>query len=147
MGTPPISAVSGLSRSYPHVAVIIYSSTLSGAQELLRLGARGYIAKEDWEDDVVMAIQSVMRGEVFLSTTVNEYLERSGATQKEHQLTSKELEVLRLVAEGYSTQDIVAHLTIAEQTVRNYVYSLFRKTGCSGRTQLVEWYHRLASGS
>jgi DNA-binding NarL/FixJ family response regulator len=145
MGTPPITAVSALRRTYPHLGIIIYSSTLSGAQELLRVGAQGYIAKEDWEDEVVAAIQTVMRGQVFLSPTVIDYLDRSGVARKEYNLAPKEWDVLKLIAEGYATQEIMAQLTIAEQTVNNYVYSLYRKTGCSERTQLVEWYRRLAS--
>ncbi len=145
MGTPPVTAVSALKRTYPLVAAIIYSSTLSGARELLRLGARGYIAKEDWEDEVVTAIDVVMRGQVFLSPTVNDYLDRSGVTRKEYNLAPKEWDVLKLIAEGYGTQEIMAHLMIAEQTVNNYVHNLFRKTGCSERTQLVEWYHRFAN--
>jgi DNA-binding CsgD family transcriptional regulator len=60
-------------------------------------------------------------------------------------LAPKEWDVLKLIAEGYGTQEIMAHLMIAEQTVNNYVHNLFLKTGCSERTQLVEWYHRLAN--
>ncbi len=145
MGTPPITAVSALKRTYPQLAIIIYSSTLSGARELLRIGAQGYIAKEDWEDDVVTAIHTVMHGQVFLSPTVNDYLERSGTARKEHKLAPKEWDVLKLIAEGYGTQEIMAHLMLAEQTVSNYVHSLFRKTGCTERTQLVEWYRRFAN--
>ena len=144
MGTQPITAVSVLKRTYPQLAIIIYSSTLSGVRELLRTGAQGYIAKEDWEDEVVTAIHTVMRGQVFLSPTVSDYLERSGGARKEHKLTPKEWDVLKLIADGLGTQEIMAHLTIAEQTVNNYVHNLFRKTGCSERTQLVEWYRRLA---
>lgn len=145
MGTPPITAVSALRRTYSHLAIIVYSSTLSGAQELLRVGAHGYIAKEDWEDEVLTAIQTVMRGQVFVSPTVIDYLDRSGVARKEYNLAPKEWDVLKLIAEGYGTQEIMAHLTIAEQTVNNYVHSLYRKTGCSERTQLVEWYRRLGS--
>jgi DNA-binding NarL/FixJ family response regulator len=144
MGTQPITAVSVLKRTYPHLTIIIYSSTLSCVRELLRTGAQGYIAKEDWEDDVVTAIHAVMRGQVFLSPTVNDYLERSGGTRKEHKITPKEWEVLKLIADGLGTQEIMAHLMIAEQTVNNYVHNLFRKTGCTERTQLAEWYRRWA---
>lgn len=140
MGAPPITAVSVLKRTYPHVAIIIYSSSVIGAQELLKTGAQGFIAKEDCEDEVVNAIHTVMRHQVFLSPAVNDYFERSGVVRQEHNLMPKEWEVLRLIAEGFSTQDITAHLSIAEQSVRNYIHNLFRKTGCTERTQLVEWY-------
>ena len=145
MGTPPITAVSALSRTHPKLAVIIFSSSLSGARELLKVGASGYVAKEDFEDDIVAALHTVMDGRQFLSPTVQDYLERAGTVRKEHGLTPKEWEVLRAIAEGLGTREMTEHLALAEQTIRNYVRILYRKTGCTNRTQLVDWFRRYAA--
>jgi DNA-binding CsgD family transcriptional regulator len=47
------------------------------------------------------------------------------------------------MAEGLGTKAIAERLGIAGQTVSNYIYTLYRKTGCTERTQLVEWYRRI----
>ncbi len=143
MGTSPVTAVSTLVRTYPVLAIIIFSSHLGGARELLKLGARGYVAKEDVEDDVITAIHSVMDGKLFLSAAVINYLELAGGVRKASGLTPREWDVLRLIAEGLGTDEVAAHLAIAHQTVSNYVSSLYDKTGCTERTQLVEWYRRM----
>ena len=143
MGTASITAVSALTRAYPQLGIVIFSSHLGGARELLTIGARGYVAKEDAEDDVITAIHTVMDGKLFLSQAVIDYLELSGGVRKGAGLTPREWDVLRLVAEGMGTEEIMAHLGLAYQTVSNYVSSLYDKTGCTERTQLVDWYRRM----
>jgi DNA-binding NarL/FixJ family response regulator len=143
MGPPPVTAVSTLVRAYPQVAIIIFSSSLTGALELLEVGAGGYLAKEDLEDDVITAIHTVMTGQRFLSPTVTDYLDRAGLMQKSNRFAPRELEVLQLITEGLGTKAIAERLGIAGQTVSNYIYTLYRKTGCTERTQLVDWYRRI----
>jgi DNA-binding NarL/FixJ family response regulator len=144
MGASPVTAVSSLVRAYPQLAIIILSSHLGGAEELLRLGVRGYVAKEDVEEDVITAIHSVMNGKPFLSPAVINYMELAGGVRKGSGLTLREWDVLRLIAEGLGTDEIATQLGLAYQTVGNYVSSLYDKTGCTERTQLVEWYRRMS---
>jgi DNA-binding NarL/FixJ family response regulator len=144
MGTAAVTAVSGLVRAYPRLAIVIFSSHLGHARELLKLGARGYVAKEDLEDDVLIAIRTVMEGKPFLSPSVVDYLERSGGARKTSGLTPREWDVLVLVAKGLGNDDIAVQLGVAYQTIGNYISSLYGKTGCTERTQLVDWYRRMS---
>ena len=106
MWTQPVTAISVLTRTYRQLGVIIYSSTLSGARELLKAAARGYVAKEDVEDEVVAAIHTIMRGHLFLSQTVTNYLDRAGGMRKKDDLAPQEWNVLRLIAEEFGTRDV-----------------------------------------
>jgi DNA-binding NarL/FixJ family response regulator len=142
MGTPPITAISGLRRTYPKLAIIVFSGSVGGARELLKLGASGYVAKEDMEDDIVMALHTVVDGDTFLSPMVRDYLERADLMRNEHGLTPKEWQVLHTIAAGLGTQQAAEELGIAEQTIRNYMQVLYRKTGCTARTQLVDWFRQ-----
>jgi len=143
MGPPARVAVSSLVRTYPQLAIIILSSSIGGARELLQQGARGYMAKEDVEDEVIMAIHTVMRGEEFLSPGVIDYLERSSGGRKHNGITPREWEVFRLNAEGHSTEAIADLLKISYNAVGNYISSLYRKVECRTRTQLAECYRRI----
>ncbi len=143
MGTAAVTAVSGLARAYPQLAIVIFSSHLGHARELLKLGARGYVAKEDMEDDVLTAIRTVMDGRPFLSPSVIDYLERSGGARKGSGLTPREWDVLVLVAEGLGNDGVAAQLGVAYQTIGNYMTGLYDKTGCTERMELVDWYRRM----
>ena len=143
MGTPAVTAVTSLARMYPQIAIIIFSSTLSGARELLRQGARGYVAKEDAEDEVLTAIHIVIRGQPFLSPAVVDYLERSGGGRKSYGITPREWDAFRLNAEGYSTEEIADQLKISYHAVGNLISNLYSKTGCTTRTQLAQCYRRM----
>ncbi len=143
MGTPAVTAVTSLARTYPQTAIIILSSTLSGARELLKLGACGYVAKEDVEGEAITAIHAVMRGRQFLSPAVVDYLERSGGGRKLSGLTPREWDVFRLNAEGHSTEAMADQLKLSYNALCNYISNLYSKTGCTTRTQLAECYHRM----
>ncbi len=145
MGTPAITAVMTLNRNYPELAIIIYSGSAGSAQELLKLGASGYVDKEDSEDMVIEAIHSVVSGQKFLSPMIQAYLQWAARTRQQQGLTPREWDVLRAVAEGLSSHEMVEQLGMAYQTIRNHIQNIFRKTGCTERTQLVSWYRRFVA--
>lgn len=145
MGTPPVTAISTLARIHPDVRTIIFSSTLTGALNLIELGAAGYLAKADLEQDIVSAIHTVMKGQRFLSPTVTDHLEHAGLMQKSYGFAQREWNVLQLIADGLSTKEIAKRLGITPKTVGNYIYGLYCKTDCTQRTQLVDWYRNIGS--
>jgi len=113
--------------------------------EGLRAGAVGYLLKDAPSARLVEAIQAAARGESFLQTSVTakllaEFNRLSHATRASapsaalpEPLTEREIEILRLVAEGASNKDIAARLFLAEGTVKNHVTSIYGKLGVSGR--------------
>ena len=115
--------------------------------EGLRAGAVGYLLKDAPSARLVEAIQAAARGESFLQTSVTAKVlaefarlaqrpagEPAGLTEP---LSERELEILRLVAEGASNKDVAGRLFLAEGTVKNHVTSIFGKLGVSGRLHAV----------
>ncbi len=103
-------------------------------------GAAGYILKQVRSNELVQAIRTVARGQSLLDPAVTpKVLERlrSGTAEPEEfaDLTEREKEILRLIAEGLTNRQIGQRLFIAEKTVKNYVSSLLAKLGLERRTQ------------
>jgi len=103
-------------------------------------GARGYLLKGSSPNELIQAIRSVHKGESWLPPGVTgKVLDHlagglSGSAVSEH-LTERELDVLRLVAEGCSNHEISSRLKVSEQTVRGHVSNILRKLGLESRTQ------------
>lgn len=143
MGMPPLTMVSRIRREFPDCQLIIFSSSIDLAPELLDMDIAGYLAKENLETDLIAAIQAVSNGKKYLAPSVIEYMDRVATIRQERQLTASELQVLGLLAQGYGTIEIAEMMRIDPRSVQNYITRLRRKTGCSERTQLVDWYRRV----
>ncbi|HEX2101917.1 MAG TPA: response regulator transcription factor [Candidatus Synoicihabitans sp.] len=115
--------------------------------EALRAGAAGYLLKASPSDRVVQAIHLTARGESFLEPSVTAKLlqhfsrlanrepRRPSPPEPIEPLSSRELEVLRNLAEGRSNKEIAAVLSIAEGTVKNHMTNVLGKLGVLDRTQ------------
>jgi DNA-binding NarL/FixJ family response regulator len=142
MKSSPLITVERLRRLYPQLGIVVFSSTFELAPELLEHGVHGYISKEDRTDQLPLAIEAASRGERILSPEVRTYLQQILALQSRERLANKELSVLKLLAQGMSTVEIADEMGIDPRSVQNYVTALRRKTGCSTRNALAEWYRR-----
>ena len=114
--------------------------------ESLKAGASGYVLKSVADQDLVDAVRAAMRGEPFvypgvMSTIVRSYLDRlrRGERVPETVLTSREDEVLKLIAEGQSTREIAQALTISPKTVERHRANILAKIGMRDRTQLTRY--------
>jgi DNA-binding NarL/FixJ family response regulator len=109
----------------------------------LQAGAAGYVLKDSDADDVAAAIRAAHRGEVKIDALVARRLMSSlhyaDAGHRASELTSRELDVLRLVAAGKPNKQIAAELTISERTARTHVSRILRKLRLSSRTQAALW--------
>jgi DNA-binding NarL/FixJ family response regulator len=109
----------------------------------LEAGASGYLLKDSDADDVAAAVRAAHRGELQLDPVIARRLmsslreRRSGEAASE--LTSRELDVLRLVAAGKPNKQIAAELEISERTARTHVSRILRKLRLSSRTQAALW--------
>jgi DNA-binding NarL/FixJ family response regulator len=94
--------------------------------EAIKAGARGYLLKDSTLEELVTGIRAVMRGEVYLSSRiagvlVNDYVSLSTTSGGPAEvLTSREREVLQLIAEGNSTKDVAARLNISIKTIETH---------------------------
>jgi DNA-binding NarL/FixJ family response regulator len=109
----------------------------------LQAGASGYVLKDSDADDVAAAIRAAHRGEVQIDALVARRLMSSlHHTETDHrasELTSRELDVLRLVAAGKPNKQIAAELSISERTARTHVSRILRKLRLTSRTQAALW--------
>jgi DNA-binding NarL/FixJ family response regulator len=111
--------------------------------EAIRAGASGFLLKDVEPEELVDAIRVVAAGNALLGATVTtRLLERFGrapaatAPSLDH-LTERELEILRLVAEGLTNGEIAERLVVSETTVKSHVSSVLRKLGVRDRVQAV----------
>ena len=148
-GMDGITAAEGLLKKEPG-AKILFLTTFSDEEYItnaLKCGAKGYILKQDYEG-IVPAVMAVNLGHsVFGGEVVNKMptvTEKSDITEKLEKagITSKEYEVIKLVAEGMSNKEIAAELFLGEGTVRNYLSSILDKLDLRDRTQLVVYYYK-----
>jgi len=124
---------------YPGVEVVALTSF--GEKERVRAaldsGASGYLLKDSQPAEVAAAVRSAHRGEIQLDPAVTRPLisDLSSGNGVTSLLTSRELEVLRLVGAGKANKEIAAELVISERTARTHVSNVLRKIGVSSRTQ------------
>jgi DNA-binding NarL/FixJ family response regulator len=114
--------------------------------EALRAGASGYVLKSVVDRDLIEACRATMRGEPFIypgavRALVREYLSRGGAGDGplEDPLTPRELEVVKLIAEGLTSREIAETLVISEKTVDRHRGNVLDKLGMRNRVELTRY--------
>ena len=109
----------------------------------LDAGASGYVLKDSDADEVAAAVRAAHRGELQIDSVVARRLMSSRHEARHHdpvsELTSRELDVLRLVAAGKPNKQIANELSISERTARTHVSRILRKLHLSSRTQAALW--------
>jgi len=134
-GMDGVETTAELLRRHPRLRVLVLTS-FGGQQRVqmaLAAGAAGYLLKSADVDEVATAILDVARGEVHLDAEAAGYLMEEQAGIRA--LTPRELEVLGLLAEGCSNQEIARRLAITERTARTHVSNLLGKLHLGSRTQ------------
>jgi NarL family two-component system response regulator LiaR len=143
-GMDGIEATRQIKQQAPEVNILVLTSFSTNDKVLpsLNAGAIGYLLKDSNSTDLVNAIQQVAQGEAWLHPSVTRQVLRqiSGADEPEgptEKLTDRELEVLRLMARGYSNQEIARMLVLSAATVHSHVSRILAKLNVSSRTQAV----------
>lgn len=131
-------------------ARILYLTTFSDDEYIvkaLKIGAKGYILKQDFQG-IVPALETVMSGQsVFGDSIIGRLPElmqqnsRSEFDFSRYDISMKECEIIELVAEGLSNREIASELYLSEGTVRNYLSTVLEKLGLRDRTQLAVFYY------
>ena len=130
-------------------AKILFLTTFSDDEYIvraLRLGAKGYLLKQDFES-IVPALHAVYGGQnVFGSEVVKKIPDILSSPKEpnvsELPLNEKEIEIMKLVAEGLNNKEIAQTLFLSEGTVRNYLSSTLEKLELRDRTQLAIYYYK-----
>ncbi|MGJ7918856.1 response regulator transcription factor [Massilia sp. LXY-6] len=140
-----IEATAQLNRSHPDVAVLILSmhDKLEYVSQAMQAGARGYVLKDAPGKDIVLAIDTVMGGGIYYSAPVARQLARPAA--QDNQLTSREQEVLRHIANGESNKQIARALDLSVRTVETHRLNIKRKLCIEGQAELIRFAVQHAS--
>ena len=143
-----LQAAAELARRRPELRILMLSMHDSEQYlfEALRAGASGYVLKSAADRDLVEACRAAMRGEPFLypaavTALIHDYLERarSGGEVPEDPLTPRELEVLKLIAEAYTSDQIALELSISRRTVDRHRENILAKLGMRDRVELTRY--------
>ena len=108
---------------------------------IIELGAHGYLLKNAGRDQVIEAIRAVGRGETVLAPEISQAVVQAfavGGTEQRSALTVREIEVLRLVAQGRRNQEIAKELVVAVTTVESHMRNILRKLSATNRTHAVQ---------
>jgi len=140
-----IEATAQLNRSHPDIAVLILSmhDKLEYVSQAMQAGARGYVLKDAPGKDIVLAIDTVMAGGIYYSAPVARQLARPA--MPDNQLTSREQEVLRHIANGESNKQIARALDLSVRTVETHRLNIKRKLGIEGQAELIKFAVQHAS--
>ncbi len=133
-------------RTVPETAIALYTGYGDRALlvEALDAGARGFVLKEAPLDDLVRAVHTIARGETYVDPVLAGVLAGVQVTEKMPRLTQRERDVLRLLAEGLSNEQVGQRLFISAETVRTHVRSAMDKLEADTRTQAVATAIRLS---
>jgi DNA-binding NarL/FixJ family response regulator len=143
-----LQAAREMSRQHPGIRILLLSMYDNEQYffEALKAGASGYVLKSVADRDLVEACRAAIRGEPFLypdaiTALMRNYLQRAerGEPVPQQVLTPREKEVLKLIAEGYSSKEIAKMLTISLKTVERHRANILRKLEMRDRTELTRY--------
>jgi DNA-binding NarL/FixJ family response regulator len=144
-GTDGVEATRRLARVSPGSRVVVLTSFSENERIVaaLEAGAVGYLLKDVEPDELLRGVRAAARGDApFSPRAARVLLPRTG-----HDLSPREREVLRLVAEGLPNKTIARRLGISEKTVKTHLTSVFTTLGVTDRTSAALWAQRNGLGS
>jgi DNA-binding NarL/FixJ family response regulator len=134
-GLSGIETITKLREEFGDVRIIVFSNFARGEEvyQALKAGASGFVVKEMAVDRLLDAIRRVHRGEQYVPTEVASRMGERLLVQ----LSPRELEVLRLVANGFSNKEIAAKLNVVEGTIKIHMTNILSKLRAADRTQAI----------
>jgi DNA-binding NarL/FixJ family response regulator len=150
-GMSGLEVMAQVGQIFPSVRVIILSMHAHEefVLQALRNGAAGYLLKDAGTAELELAIRAIARGEIYLSPAVSrhvvgEYVRRVGSTPVGlDQLTPRQREILRLIAQGHTTKEIAQQLAISVKTVETHRAQLMERLDIYDVARLVRYAIRL----
>ncbi len=142
-----LQAARELSRRRPELRTLILSmyENEQFLFEALKAGASGYVLKSGADNDIIEPCRAAMRGQSFLypsavDTLIRDFIERADRRGDDFELlTPRELEVLKLIAEGHTSKEIAAMLVISIKTVDRHRTNMLDKLGMRDRVELTRY--------
>jgi DNA-binding NarL/FixJ family response regulator len=143
-----LQAARELTRRRPELRVLMLSmhNVFDYFLEAVKAGASGYVLKTVADRDLVLACRAALRGETFIypgmvRSLLREHIERAarGETPARDELTAREGEVVKLIAEGHTSEEIARELVISPRTVERHRENILAKLGMRNRVELTRY--------
>lgn len=145
-GLDGLKATRQIKARWPDIHILILTMHRSDDYfyELLKAGASGYMLKAAETDELIHAVRVVANGDVYLYPTmaqllVGDYLRMTGEVDSGPILSSREKEILQLLAEGFSNKEIAEKLFLSPSTVYTHRGNLMSKLGLNSRHELIQY--------
>jgi len=154
--TNGIDLIKSLKKRYPKIKSLVLSMHEENlyAERAIKAGAKGYIMKNDLTDNIVKAIRSILRGNLYLSDTITSKLINHMVNEDEDKndeleikkLSDREFEVFQLISKGIKTSDIAKEINISVKTVEAHKLRIRTKLNLKNSNELnkyaIEWKHK-----
>ena len=142
-----LDAAGEILREFPDAKILLLT-TFSDDEYIikaLRLGAKGYLLKQDYAS-ILPALRAVDSGQIVFGHEIvrklpNLIQEKTPLDYSEYEINDREYEIIRWIAEGLSNKEIAAKMFLSEGTVRNYLSSILDKLSLRDRTQIAIFYY------
>ena len=147
-GTSGIELTKNILAKYPKMLVLIISMYDESVylERTLRAGAKGYLMKREANDHVITAIRTVLGGDVYVSEKWKEKLVNmfgkwgpSAAGPSAEKLSDREMEVLQLIGQAYSTQKIAEELHVSGKTIESHYANIKNKLDLKNSHELIQY--------
>ena len=143
-GMGGLEAIRRILMRYEKAKILVLSmhEDLSFANQALKLGAKGYLTKNTLADDLVKSIETVTQGDVFLSDEIAKKMAMQSISDNQdpvHELSAREFEIFRLLAEGFDIDAIASTLNISSKTVSNYQTMIKQKLNINTPIELIRY--------
>jgi DNA-binding NarL/FixJ family response regulator len=142
-GLDGVQATQEILREWPQARVVMLTMYRQDGYvfEAVKTGAKGYLLKDLDAKELVEAIRQVASGEVLLDAEmaeqiIQDFKSKQESTPKTHaELSEREVQILKLVAQGYTNLGIAQEMSLSEKTIRNRLSDIFQKLHLNNRTQ------------
>ena len=133
-----IDFCSEIRKKHPQIKILILTThnEYSVAKQVMENGASGYILKNALAEEVIVGIEAVMEGETFLCDEIDVLMKKK--PKQMIWLTTREKELLRLIVDGYTNQEIADKLFLSIETIKTYRKNLILKLGAKNSMLLVK---------
>lgn len=131
-----------LSKNNSKINILILTmiDSVHTLNELLDSGVKGYVLKNKGREELITAIQTVASGNNFFSAEImRQVLAAAKSIDKPQRLTSREIEIIKLLAKGLSSPEIAEKLFISENTVETHRRNILRKTNTHSTVELINY--------
>lgn len=139
-GKDGIAVAEEVKKQHPNVRILIMSSYSNDllVNQLIQLGVEGYVLKSDDIDEFFKAIYAVASGDCYFSKSIKS-LAVKPKEKSVHSLSSREVEIIKHICKGLSTNQIAQHLCISPLTVETHRKNIYHKLGIRHQSELIRY--------